>query len=100
VALRDVDAMNERVAGIVAERDRVSARLGELPVTVWPSGSNFVLFRPEQLDGHEVWQRLLDRSVLIRDCSSWPRLTGCLRATIGTQAENDAFLDALTEALR
>ena len=38
-----------------------------------------------------VWQRLLDRAVLVRDCSSWPRLDGCLRVTIGTPTENDAL---------
>jgi histidinol-phosphate aminotransferase len=35
--------------------------------------------------------------VLVRDCSSWPRLAGCLRVTVGTPAENDAFLAALGE---
>ena len=44
-------------------------------------------------------QGLLDRSVLIRDCSSWPRLDDCLRVTIGTPDENDAFLTALQEVL-
>jgi histidinol-phosphate aminotransferase len=37
--------------------------------------------------------------VLIRDCSSWPRLSGCLRVTVGTPEEDDAFLGALTEVL-
>jgi histidinol-phosphate aminotransferase len=37
--------------------------------------------------------------VLIRDCSSWPRLEGCLRVTIGTPTEDDAFLAALEDAL-
>ena len=47
----------------------------------------------------EVWQGLVDRSVLVRNCSSWPRLTGCLRVTVGTPEEDDAFLAALTEVL-
>jgi histidinol-phosphate aminotransferase len=46
-----------------------------------------------------VWQALLDRSVLIRNCAGWPRLEGCLRVTIGTPAEDDAFLTALGEVL-
>ncbi len=66
----------------------------------WPSGANFVLFRPTGRDGRDVWQALLDRDVLIRDCSSWPRLSGCLRVTVGTPAENDAFLAALAEVAR
>jgi histidinol-phosphate aminotransferase len=46
-----------------------------------------------------VWQGLLDRSILVRNCASWPGLAGCLRVTVGTPDENTAFLDALTEIL-
>jgi histidinol-phosphate aminotransferase len=99
LALEFDQEMRARVAALVEERGRLTAALGELPVTTWPSGANFVLFRPESRDGREVWQALLDRGVLVRDCSSWPRLDGCLRVTIGTPAEDDAFLAALSEVL-
>jgi histidinol-phosphate aminotransferase len=99
VALRFVDEMNERVADLVRERERLTERLAKLPVHVWPSQASFVLFRPLERDGHEVWQALLDRSILVRDTSSWPGLAGCLRVTIGTPEEDDAFLDALEEIL-
>jgi len=49
--------------------------------------------------GEEVWSELVDRSVLVRNCNTWPRLQGCLRVTIGTPEEDDAFLAALTEVL-
>ena len=68
-------------------------------MTAWPSQANFILFRPEHRKGAEVWQGLLDRSVLVRDTSSWPRLADCLRVTVGTPEENDAFLAALAEVL-
>jgi histidinol-phosphate aminotransferase len=99
VALRFTDEMESRVAELVEERGRLSAALGDLDVEVWPSGANFVLFRPRSRDGAEVWQQLVDRSVLVRNCASWPRLEGCLRVTIGTRAEDDAFLTALEEVL-
>lgn len=99
LALRFEAEMQDRVRHIVDERTRVSAALAALPVDVFSSGANFVLFRPRELDGRKVWQGLLDRDVLVRDCSGWPRLGGCLRVTIGTPAENDAFLDALTEVV-
>jgi histidinol-phosphate aminotransferase len=99
LALGFDDAMRSRVSALVEERGRLVARLAELPVTVWPSAANFVLFRPHERDGAAVWQALLDQSVLVRDCSSWPRLDGCLRVTIGTPAEDDAFLAALEDAL-
>jgi histidinol-phosphate aminotransferase len=99
IALRFDDAMRSRVAGLVEERGRLLGRLVELPVDVWPSGANFVLFRPRGRAGGDVWSALLERSILVRDCSSWPRLDGCLRVTIGTPAEDDAFLTALEEVL-
>jgi histidinol-phosphate aminotransferase len=101
LALRFSDDMNDRVAHIVGERERIVAAMGGLPVDVFPSGANFVLFRirPGALDGRAVWQGLVDRSVLIRDCSSWPRLDDCLRVTIGTPEENSEFLAALADVL-
>ncbi len=99
IALRFTDEMNARVKQIVAERERITEELSALPVDVVPSGANFVLFRPRAADGRAVWQGLVDRSVLVRDCSSWPRLENCLRVTVGTAAENTEFLTALGDIL-
>ena len=101
LALRYSDDMNERVEHLVAERTRVTDAMRALPLDVFPSGANFVLFRvqPGSLTGRDVWQGLVDRSVLIRDCSSWPRLDDCLRVTIGTTDENTEFLTALADVL-
>jgi histidinol-phosphate aminotransferase len=99
LALDYGDEMRARVASLVEERGRVEAALSALDVEQWPSGANFILFRPNAIDGDEVWQRLVDRSVLVRNCSSWPRLDGCLRVTLGTPTENDRFVAALTEIL-
>jgi histidinol-phosphate aminotransferase len=96
LALRFTDEMDDRVQLIVSERERVSASMRSMPIEVTPSGANFVLFRPLRRSGRAVWQGLLDRDVLVRDCSGWPRLADCLRVTIGTPDENDAFLTALS----
>jgi histidinol-phosphate aminotransferase len=100
LALRYVDEMDERVRLIVSERERVAAGMRSLPIDVTPSGANFVLFRPLAMSGRALWDALLARSILVRDCSGWPRLTDCLRVTIGTPEENDAFLTALQEIHR
>jgi len=99
LALRHVDAMEARVAAIIEERGRIAAALGELPVESWPSDANFILFRPADRAATDVWQDLLDASVLVRDCSSWPGLDNCLRVTVGTPEENDRFLSALGSSL-
>jgi histidinol-phosphate aminotransferase len=99
LAVRFRGEMADRVSALVAERRRLAAALARLPLTLWPSQANFLLFRPETRKGPEVWQALVERSVLVRDTSSWPGLEGCLRVTVGTPAEDDRFLDALGEVL-
>jgi histidinol-phosphate aminotransferase len=100
LAVRHHAAMEARVAELVAERGRLVAALDALPVTTWPSQANFVLWRPDGRPATDVWAGLVEHSVLVRDCSSWPRLAGCLRVTVGTPEDNDRFLAALTEVLR
>jgi len=86
-ALRHRDDTLAGVASIVAERERVVARLTALGYAVAPSDANFVLFG-EFADPAASWQRYLDDGVLIRD----PGIDGRLRVTIGLDTENDAFL--------
>lgn len=100
VALDLGSAMHDRVDRLVSERERLFAALQSVDrVTAFPSGANFVLFKVHG-DGHALWQELVDRGVLVRDCSGWPRLQNCLRVTVGTPSENDAFLAALRESVR
>lgn len=90
--------MQARVARLVEQRGVIQNGLSDLGIEFWPSHSNFVLFRPEG-DGATLWQQLVDRGVLVRNCASWPRLDGCLRVTVGSEAENGAFLEALSAIL-
>lgn len=99
MALDYQDDMEQRVSLLTEERGRLDAALRELPLEVWPSAANFILFRPTAADADEVWQQLVDRSVLVRNCSGWPGLQGCLRVTIGTTDQDDRFLTALREVL-
>jgi histidinol-phosphate aminotransferase len=82
------------VEAIKAQRDRLMAELATLGVTPVPSDANFVLFGGLD-DQSAVWQRVLDRGVLIRDVG----IAHHLRVTAGTEAETTAFLSALADAL-
>lgn len=86
---------------ICAERERLAGALAALPaVTSWPSAANFLLFRVHGRPGAEVHGRLLECGVLIKNLhGAHPLLHDCLRVTVGTAAENDAFLAALAAAL-
>jgi histidinol-phosphate aminotransferase len=100
LALEFVEEMETRVAMVKEERGRIAAALVELPVETWPSDANFILFRPTAKEAKAVWSDLLAASILVRDCSEWPGLSGCLRVTVGLPGENDRFLAALSESLR
>ncbi|MEE9417670.1 MAG: histidinol-phosphate transaminase [Acidimicrobiales bacterium] len=102
IALDYADEMAARVAHLVEERGRLTTAMTDLPLQLWPSGANFVLFRPSadaRVDGAMLWQQLVEHSILVRNCSSWDRLDGCLRVTVGTREEDDQFLAALRALL-
>lgn len=93
--LDHLPALEEQAAAIRSERTRVAAALGTLPgIEVFPSSANFLLFRVAGPDA--VYTGLKERGILIKNVSiKHPLLAGCLRTTVGTPAENDAFLRAL-----
>ena len=87
------------IDAIIDERTRVTDALSALPsVTPFPSQANYVLVRlAAGVDASEVWKRLFDAGVLVRDFSQSAGLENCLRVSIGTEEENTRFLDALKE---
>ena len=91
-ALRHADETLASVHKLASERDRIVESLRGLGFQVVPSDANFVLFGQFD-DAPATWQAYLDHGVLIRDVG----IPGHLRVTIGTPAENDAFLAASKE---
>ncbi|MFD4126682.1 histidinol-phosphate transaminase [Streptomyces globisporus] len=91
-ALEHTDTLLGYVAQLKSERDRLVAELRATGYEVTDSDANFVQFGRFD-DSHAVWQRILDKGVLVRDNG----VPGWLRVTAGTPAENDAFLDAVRE---
>ena len=76
-------------------REKMAIDLVNLGLTVLPSSSNFLLFTGFKPSSEDLWRNLLDRGVLIRDVG----LLGHLRVTIGNEAENKKFIDALSACL-
>lgn len=84
------------IQAIIDERARVLDGLSRVPgVTAYPSDANYIMFRIN--DAGAVWENLYERGVLVRDFSRSAYLEDCLRVTVGTREENDAFLAALKE---
>jgi histidinol-phosphate aminotransferase len=95
VALRYTDALLATVATLVADRERLAVELRARGITVADSQANFLLFSvPGEPDSAGLWQRILDRGVLVRDVG----LPGWLRVTVSTPGDNATFLAALDGA--
>ena len=85
------------VKAILAERDRVFLELGRLPgMEPVPSSANFIVVR-SSVDPHLVFDKLLQRGILIRDVTGYPMLKDYFRVSIGSPEENDLLLESLRE---
>lgn len=87
----------DRLKTTIAERQRVINRLNHLNLQTFPSVTNFVLFRVS--NPGQVFEGLLNEGVLIRRQDHLDGLRGALRVTIGSKAQNDRFLEALSLVL-
>lgn len=99
IALKNFPSLEKELEIIKKERVFMSQALGQLPgVTVYPSESNFLLFRVKQ--AQSIWQKLLAEGFLVRDFSQDKYLTDCLRLTIADRATNIKFLESLEKILK
>jgi histidinol-phosphate aminotransferase len=98
-SLEDVDYLMEKVRCIIAERERIYARLQTLPgLHVYPSNANFLLCRVTGGDARAIKDELMRRGILVRYFNK-PGLSDCIRFSIGTPDQNDVLLAALEEIL-
>lgn len=92
------DVFEDQAAQIVVERERVMIALDELDGLVpYPSKTNFILFRSDRRGATDLFERLVKHGILVKSFgSTGSALDECLRVSIGTRTENDAFIDVLT----
>lgn len=93
-AIADADYIANYVAGVRRNRARLESQLKDLGLRYWKSEANFVLVRLGA--GHERFVRLMrERGILVRSRHSDPGCAGCVRITVGGDAETDILLGAL-----
>jgi histidinol-phosphate aminotransferase len=84
----------ERIARLIAERERLAAALSKLPgVEVFPSQANFLLFRAR--GARRLFEALREEGILLRLPGKDPLLEDCLRVNAGTPEENTRLIEAL-----
>jgi histidinol-phosphate aminotransferase len=95
-ALQNTAAVESNIAVLLEQRQVVAKALNELPfvVKVYPSDSNFLLFRIDSR-AQEVYKHMADNGVVTRYRGNEMHCDECIRVTVGTAEENRAFLEAL-----
>jgi histidinol-phosphate aminotransferase len=98
-SLEDVEYLMDKVACVVAERERIYARLQSLPgLHVYPSQANFLLCRVANGEAKALKDELMRRGILVRYFNK-RGLSDCIRFSIGTPEQNDVLLAALEETV-
>ncbi len=98
--LAHAEVLHEQASHIRRDRDALRAALMRLDgVEVWRSHANFLLLRARGRGG-SLHAGLKAEGVLVKSLhGAHPLLSDCIRVTIGTPQENEAFLAALRRRL-
>ena len=100
IAQRDV-IYADHVAPMVAERDRIAARLArEYPADFQPlpSDANYILVRVKRMDAGVLKKELRSRGVLVRYFPTG-QLARCVRISAGRPKDTEKLFDALADIM-
>lgn len=96
--LKHQDYISESVRIINDGRTDLSSGLKDLGFKVYPSDSNYILFKSDITD---LKEKLLEFNILIRDCSDFKGLTkGFYRVAIKQHNENEGLLSAIESIVK
>lgn len=100
-ALSQPDLFAPQTQAICQQRGELLKKLNNLEgITAYPSAANFILFRTPTGQANSIFASLKQQGVLIKNLSPQQGLlSDCLRVTVGTPEENQAFFSALLQIL-
>lgn len=94
-ALDNLNKKDRMVNEILENRQALKSDLEELPIMkrVYPSDANFLLVKTE--NAREVYLKLIEKQVILRDRSKVVLCEDGIRITIGTKEENKKLIEEL-----
>ena len=97
-AFADDAHLQETCAKVNATRERVCVQLQNLGFEVLPSSTNFVFAKHSIANAKALFEGLRSRNIIIRHFDK-PRISEYLRISVGTNAEMNSLIEALTQLL-
>ena len=98
IALGDLEPMNEAVKKTLTEKKRFLTKVDVYEnIQIIPGAANFMLLGLNGFDGNDLFTKLLEQGVVVRDVSNYETLDKYIRFSLGTSEENDKFLSCLLD---
>jgi histidinol-phosphate aminotransferase len=96
-ALENIKQRDNMVRTILQQRDFLRQELKSLDIVkvIFPSDANFLLVRFEK--AKDIYNYLLRNKIILRDRTTAPLCSDCLRITVGTAQENEQLIKALKQ---
>jgi histidinol-phosphate aminotransferase len=96
-ALLEPQIMEERVQEIISQRDELMQALAGLDGVkkVFPSDANFFLIKVDEPE--QLYDFLINKGVIVRNRSHEALCEGCLRISVGTDAQNQYLLEGIKD---
>lgn len=93
-ALQEKERVEKTRIYVAKERKWMEEKMGELGISFLPSEVNYMMFQGRE----DLWTRMLEKKILIRDCSNYDGLSkGDYRVAVKTREENERLFQALKE---
>lgn len=99
-AMQDQAYFDDTCAKVIATRRRLVNDLQTLNFESLPSGANFIFVKHQTMDGAELAEKLREHNIIVRHFKKPLRIAPYLRITVGTDAESDSLIQALTMILK
>ena len=101
IALKDDTFVKKNIKYIINERERCKSIIERNSnVQVYPSETNFLLVKFNKLNPNIIYNKLLQKGLIVRNISHLINLEKCLRFNIRTPEQNDILLDAFSEIVK
>jgi histidinol-phosphate aminotransferase len=97
--LDNIDEFDRQVDDIVQRREELFAGLTKIDgITPYPSQANFIYFSCN-FDSDRIYANLAAQGIMVKNLNIPPRMTNCMRVTVGNHQENETFLKALQKVV-
>lgn len=96
-SLDDLRHLKRSVATVLKGKKYMYRKFDDMGLSYIHSETNFILVDVRR-EGREVFERLLRYGIIVRDMKAY-KLDNYIRVTIGTQKENNKFIEALKRVM-